>query len=84
VTPRPLDQVLAHAWGDFTPEHPGRAPWLQPMRGRVELAYTGNVVTVPLGVADRVCLHGLDRPSWSQDELEPTDWMPVGWGVAPS
>lgn len=78
-----LDQVLAYPWGDFVPEHPGRAPWWQPRLYPVQPAYTGNIVTVPLVRADRAELHDLDRPSHEQDWLEPTDWMPVGWAVAP-
>ena len=79
---RPLDQVLARAWGDFVPARPDRPPWHQPRALAVDHAYTGNVVTVPLVIADRVQLHGLDRPSYNQDWLEPQDWFPVGWGVS--
>lgn len=80
----PLDQVLARALvEDFVPEHPNRAPWHQPTLRGVELAYTGNVAVVRLDCADRAELHGLDRPSWERDDLEPTDWTPIGWGVAP-
>ncbi len=71
------------AWDDFTPEHPERTPWHQPSGQRVELAYTANVAVVCLDRADREQLHGLGRPSWEQDWLELTDWMPVGWGVSP-
>lgn len=81
MTPRPLGDVLAHAWSDFVPKHPERPPWHQPTLRGVELAYTGNICTVPLIVADRVHLHGLDRPSLDRDDLEPTDWTPAGWGV---
>ena len=44
---------------------------------------TGNVAVVPLVKADRVQLHGLDRASEWQNDLELTDWMAVGWAVAP-
>ena len=78
-----LDLVLQRAWGHFTPEHPSRRPWRQ---GRVSygLAYTGNVAVVPLRIADRVQLRGLDRARYDRDDLEPTDWMPVGWATAPA
>jgi hypothetical protein len=78
----PLYRVLQRSWDHFTPEHPNRRPWLQPALRRVEVAYTGNVLTVPLAVADRVQLRGLGRPTNEQDWLEPTDWMTVGWSVA--
>ena len=78
---RPLDQVLGRAVEDFTPERPGHPPWHQPTLDRVELASTGNLVTVPLRKADRVRVYGLGRPSWEQDDLEPFDWTPAGWGV---
>jgi hypothetical protein len=81
---RPLGDVLARALGDFTPEHPNRPPWHRPTLRGVEVAYTGNVAVVRLDRADRVELHGLDWPSDERDELEPTDWMPVGWAAAPS
>lgn len=74
-----LDQVLSRRWADFTPRHPERAPWVQSEVDRIELASTGNVAAVPLVVADRVTLHGLDRPSWHQDSLEPGDWTRAGW-----
>jgi hypothetical protein len=79
--PRPLDQVLTHARGDFLPARPDRPPWWQPRSVIDEVAYTGNLVTAPLQVADRVHLHRLDRPSYEQDWLEPLDWFPAGWGV---
>lgn len=78
----PLDRVLTRAWGDFTPKRPGRAPWHRPSHRPVKVAYTGNLITVPLEVADRVQLRGLDRPSWLRDDLEPFDWTPAGWGVS--
>ena len=77
---RPLDQVLAHAWGDFVPERPSRPPWHQPTLGYAEHAYTGNLVTVPLQVADRVKLIGLDRPSWDWGENF-EDHTLASWGV---
>ena len=55
----------------------------KPTLGHVELAYTGDVVTVPLVIADRVTLHGLDRPTWAQEWDEPGDWLPSSWGVSP-
>jgi hypothetical protein len=78
----PLDQVLLRNAGDFTPAHPNRPPWHQPTLREVQLVSTGNVATVPLALADRVYLHGLDAPSWERDWLEPGDWMRgPGWGV---
>lgn len=82
---RPLGEVLARRWlDDFTPRRPDRAPWHQGTLAHVEHTTTGNVVTVPLIVADRVTLHGLDRPSDERDDTEPGDWHPVTWGVSPS
>jgi hypothetical protein len=82
-TERPLADVLHTTPGDFTPAHPNRPPWHQPTLREVELVSTGNIVTVPLVLADRVRLHGLEAPSWDRDDLEPTDWMRgPGWGVA--
>ncbi|MGZ4185012.1 MAG: hypothetical protein ACXVSF_06465 [Solirubrobacteraceae bacterium] len=82
--PRPLDQVLAQSLDDFTPQAPNRAPWARMDASPCEHASTGNVVTVPLIVADRVHLRNLDRPSYEQDweTGEPTDWTPLGWGVS--
>ena len=80
----PLGEVLSRRSLDgFTPQHPDRHPWAQPTLDHVELAYTGDVVTVPLVIADRVTLHGLDHPTWAQDWTEPGDWLPQSWGVAP-
>jgi hypothetical protein len=82
---RPLSDVLLRTPIDFTPAHPDRRPWHQPTLRSVELASTGIVATVPLAIADRVHLHGLDQPSWERDWLEPTDWMRgPGWGVGPT
>jgi hypothetical protein len=79
---RPLSTVLVLTPGDFTPARPTRAPWHQPTLRSVELVATGNVVTVPLVLAGRVQLRGLDQPSFDRDDLEPTDWMRgPGWGV---
>jgi hypothetical protein len=79
---RPLSEVLVRTPGDFTPAHPSRAPWHQPTLRGFELASTGNLAEVPLVVADRVHLQGLEAPSWDRDDLEPTDWMRgPGWGV---
>jgi hypothetical protein len=83
MSERPLGDVLLHAIPDFTPEHPERAPWQRDQLDHVEHAHTGNIIIVPLKVADRVHLRGLDRPSYEQDCLEPSDWTPAGWGVAP-
>jgi hypothetical protein len=81
---QPLGEVLATAWDDFTPEHPRRAPWHQPTLRGVEVAYTGNVVVVPLHEADTAKLQRLDRPSDERDWLEPGDWMAgPGWGMPP-
>jgi hypothetical protein len=44
----------------------------------VQLAITDNRATVNLACADRVQLHGLDRPSYERDWLEPFDWTPAG------
>ena len=81
MTDRPLAEVLARNAQDFTPEHPRSPVWHQPTLRKVEVAYTGNVAVVPLEVADRAHLQHLDRPSHEQDYLEPSDWMPAGWGV---
>jgi hypothetical protein len=81
---RPLGEVLAHAWGDFTPEHPQRAPWHQLSLDGVDVAITDNRVTVPLACAHRAQLHRLERPTYVRDDLEPLDWTPAGWGVSPS
>lgn len=79
---RPLGEVLSRrSPDDFEPQTPDRAPWHRETLDYVEHATTGNVVTVPLVVADRVTLHGLDRPSDDRDDLEPGDWHPVTWGV---
>lgn len=83
MSDRPLGDVLLRAIPDFTPEHPKRAPWQREQLDRVELASTGNVAVVNLAVADRVHLHGLDRPSYEQDWECPEDWTRQGWGVAP-
>ncbi len=78
---QPLDQVLARAWGDFVPRRPDRPPWWQPRSVVDEVAVTDNRAVVPLIVADRVHLCGLDRPTWMRDDLEFFDWTPAGWGV---
>lgn len=80
---RPLGEVLAHAYGDFTPRHPDRPPWHQPRAVIDTVAVTDNRAVVPLALADRVHLHHLDRPTWTRDYLEPFDWTPAGWGVTP-
>lgn len=82
MSPRPLDQVLTDAWQDFTPAHPNRPPWHRAQFGRVEVAYTGDVAVVPLEVADRVRLHGLDRPSCDVDDMLFEDQLPASWGVS--
>lgn len=79
----PLDQVIATNPGGFAPRNPSRPPWLQPKPVPYELACTGNVATVPLIVADRAHLHGLDQPSWEQPWECPEDWTRQSWGVAP-
>lgn len=84
MSERPLDQVLVTAVEDFEPERPNRAPWHQPTKPTPQVASTGNVVTVPLVVADRVHLRNVDRASDERDELEPVDWTPLGWGVTPT
>lgn len=78
-----LDRVLARSYRDFTPTRPDRPPWLpQDVSVTYDLAYTGVVAVVPLKVADRVALHGLDRPSWDEDGVEPGDWTRAGWTPA--
>jgi hypothetical protein len=47
----------------------------------IEHASTGDVVVVPLGIADRVRIHGLDRAARYQDWTEPGDFAAVTWGV---
>ena len=79
---RPLGEVLARSLGDFTPQHPNRAPWHRPTLRYVEVAITDNRAVVPLAIADRVQLRGLDRPTGWRDDLEPLDWTPAGWGVS--
>ena len=70
---RPLAEVLARSFGDFTPQHPSRHPWTQPSHRPVEHAYTGITHIIPLGIADRVHLIGVDRPTTLQDWTEPED-----------
>jgi hypothetical protein len=49
-----------------------------------EVASTGNVCVIPLGLADKVKISGIDNaPRW-RDDLEPHDWTPAGWGVTPT
>jgi hypothetical protein len=82
---RPLGDVLARTPRDFTPDHAERRPWVQPRPVNETIASTGNREVVRLDQADRVHLHGLGAPSWLRGEYdEPTDWMPVGWGVPPA
>jgi hypothetical protein len=83
MSDRPLGEVLARAFCDFYPQHPEREPWQQPTPLAIEFAVTDNRVTVPLQVADRVKLQGLDQPTFERDYLEPFDWTPAGWGVSP-
>jgi hypothetical protein len=80
---RPLGGVLKRALDiEFTPAHPEREPWHQHTLDSVELVCTGNLVEVPLKVADRVSLRGLKRATWERDYLEPWDWKRgPGWGV---
>jgi hypothetical protein len=83
MSERPVGDVLLHAIPEYVPEHPERAPWQREQLDHVEHAYTGNIIIVPLKFADRVHLHGLDRPSWDQDPDTPEDWTRESWGVAP-
>jgi hypothetical protein len=80
---RPLADVLKRfREGEFEPALPERRPWHQHTLDSVELVCTGNLVEVPLEVADRVSLRGLKRPTWERDYLEPWDWKRgPGWGV---
>lgn len=79
---RPLGEVLSRDPGDFTPAHGERRPWAQPAPVIEAVAATGNRAVVRLERADRAHLQGLGLPSWLRGEYdEPTDWMPVGWGV---
>jgi hypothetical protein len=78
----PIDKLLARTSAeDFTPEHPNRPPWA---RGKVsaEYASTGDVLTVPLGVADRVSLRGLGSLEREMPE-DYEDMTPESWGVGP-
>lgn len=82
----PLDQVLARSVGGFTPRHPEREPWVQHKPIRREVAFTGDVVTVPLEAAGRSSLSGLDRvlgsgPAYHTGELW-EDMTPQSWGVS--
>jgi hypothetical protein len=81
---RPLADVLLRTPRDFVPAHPERAPWAQPTLDwtRVVWAITDNRAVVNLRVADRVRLQGLERPTYTRDDLEPYDWMPRGWGAS--
>jgi hypothetical protein len=79
----PLGDVLRTAITDFQPEHPEREPWHQPTLRGVELAITDNRRVVRLEVADRVKLRNLDHVTFDRDYLEPFDWTPAGWGIAP-
>ena len=80
---RPLADVLVTTWHDFCPTRPNRRPWHQPGTiQNIEFADTSNRALVPLAVADRATVRNLEWPG-TQDDLEPTDWMAVGWVVAP-
>jgi hypothetical protein len=79
---QPLDQVLARALGDFVPERPDRPPWHQPTLDQVQVAATGVVAVVPLAIADRVRLSGLDRRVPDPYAELPEDHTPAGWGVS--
>jgi hypothetical protein len=80
---RPLGDVLKRfREGEFFPAQPEDAPWHQHTLPTVELVCTGNLVEVPLEIADRVTLIGLKRATWERDYLEPGDWRKgPGWGV---
>ena len=82
MSERPLSDVLRRAVPDYQPEHPDRPPWWQPRSVVDEVASTGNVAVVRLERADRVELHGLDRPSYEQDWDCPEDWTRQSWGVS--
>lgn len=79
---RTLDQVLVTTRHDFYPTRPNRPPWWQPRSVIDEVADTSNRAVVPLAVADRATVRNLEWPG-TQDTLELTDWMAVGWAVAP-
>jgi hypothetical protein len=84
---RPLGDVLHRVPPEeFTPAHPEKEPpWQQPAFDSVTLVCTGNLVEVPLEIADRVSLVGLKRPTWERDFFEPGDWRKgPGWGVPPA
>jgi hypothetical protein len=80
---QPLSDVLHRQREEFLPERPqDDPPWQQPAFDSVTLVCTGNLIEVPLDVADRVTLRGLNRPTWERDYLEPGDWRRgPGWGV---
>ena len=80
----PLDQVIATNSQDFVPERPDLPPWAQPRLRSVEYAATGNVVTVPLRIADRVQLRGLDRATRDPWDMLPEDMTRQSWGLPPA
>jgi len=80
----PLDQVIATNPGGYVPERPDRPPWAQPRLRSVEYAATGNVVKVPLRIADRVRLRGLDQATLDPWDMLPEDMTRQSWGLPPA
>jgi hypothetical protein len=78
----PLEKIVNRAWDEFSVESRTDA-WMRSTVRRVEVAETYNVASVPLARTDTTMLHGLDHADEGQDDLEPTDWMLVGWTPAP-
>jgi hypothetical protein len=76
---RPIDQVLARA-DEFGVQRPDEPPWLQSEVRSVEHASTGDVVRVPLGVADRANVHGLTHRERELPE-NPDDCTRQSWGL---
>lgn len=79
-----LDEIIATNPGGLRPQYPGRPPWAQPSGRDVTVAITGNVVSVPLKVADRVRVRGLDRAlAYGLVDAEPIyeDMTRQSWGL---
>jgi hypothetical protein len=87
MTPRPLGDVLAHTTGGFVPRHPDRPPWASRQPIPHTVAFTGTVEVVPLEVAGRVSIAGLDQvldtgPAYHEPDELLEDMVPSSWGVS--
>lgn len=77
----PLDEVIATNPGGFAPEHPEQPPWLQRSDREVQVAQTGDVVVVPLRLAGRVRVQGLDHAIADEIDELPEDHTLQSWGL---